>query len=48
MVLMQYGRVVAEGAPEDVLTEHAIAAHYGAVIDVVPVGDRVAVVPRRP
>jgi iron complex transport system ATP-binding protein len=48
MVLLHEGRVVAEGAPEDVLTEHAIATHYGAAIDVVSVGDRVAVVPRRP
>jgi len=47
MVLLDAGRVVADGSPADVLTEAAIARHYGASIDVVPVGDRLAVVPRR-
>jgi iron complex transport system ATP-binding protein len=47
MVLLQAGRVVADGVPADVLTEEAIAANYGASIDVVPVRGRVAVVPRR-
>jgi iron complex transport system ATP-binding protein len=47
MVLLDAGRVVADGSPADVLTEAAIAQHYGAAIDVVPVGDRLAVVPRR-
>ena len=47
MVLLDTGRVVADGAPVDVLSEEAIARHYGATIDVVPVGDRLAVVPRR-
>jgi len=47
MVLLDGGKVVAEGAPVDVLSEEAIARHYGATIDVVPVGDRLAVVPRR-
>ena len=47
MVLLDAGRVVADGAPVDVLTEAAIAQHYGAAIDIVPVGDRLAVVPRR-
>ena len=47
MVLLDAGRVVADGAPVDVLTEAAIAQHYGAAIDVVPVGDRLAIVPRR-
>ena len=32
----------------DVLTEATIAQHYGAAIDVVDVGGRIAVVPRRP
>ena len=41
------GSVVADGAPAAVLTEAAIATHYGATIDVVPVGGRIAVVPRR-
>jgi hypothetical protein len=30
-----------------VLTEEALAAHYGAAADVVPVNGRIAVVPRR-
>jgi iron complex transport system ATP-binding protein len=47
MVLLDRGRVVADGAPPDVLTEALIREHYSASIDVVPVGGRVAVIPRR-
>jgi iron complex transport system ATP-binding protein len=47
MVLLDRGRVALEGSPREVLTEGAIARHYGASIDVVPVDGRVAVVPRR-
>lgn len=47
MVLLDRGRVVADGAPSEVLTESALARHYGAAIDVVPVDGRIAVVPRR-
>jgi iron complex transport system ATP-binding protein len=47
MVLLDGGRVVADGAPIEVLTAPVIARHYGAAIDVVPVGDRIAIVPRR-
>jgi iron complex transport system ATP-binding protein len=47
MVLLDGGRVVADGTPHEVLTEDSIATHYGATIDVVPVGTRVAVIPRR-
>jgi iron complex transport system ATP-binding protein len=47
MVLLDGGRVVADGTPADVLTAPVIARHYGAAIDVVPVGDRIAIVPRR-
>jgi cobalamin transport system ATP-binding protein len=47
MVLLDHGRVVADGPPVDVLTEAAIARHYGASIDVVPVDGRIAIVPRR-
>jgi len=47
MVLLDGGRVAADGAPGDVLTEEAIARHYGASTDVVAVGARLAVVPRR-
>ena len=47
MLLLDAGRVVADGAPPEVLTEAVIGRHYGAAIDVVPVGDRIAIVPRR-
>ena len=47
MVLLDAGRVAIDGEPHDVLTEDAIARHYGASIDVVPVDGRVAVIPRR-
>ncbi len=47
MLLLDAGHVVADGSPTDVLTEDTIARHYGAAIDVVPVGDRIAIVPRR-
>jgi iron complex transport system ATP-binding protein len=47
MVLLDAGRVVADGPPADVLTEALIAEHYGAAIDVVELEGRVAVVPRR-
>jgi len=47
MVLLDRGRVAADGHPRDVLTEEAIARHYGASIDVIPVDGRVAVIPRR-
>ena len=47
MLLLDRGRVASEGTPAEVLTEGAIARHYGAAIDVVQVGDRIAVVPRR-
>ena len=47
MVLLDAGKVVADGSPADVLTEALIAEHYGAAIDVVELEGRVAVVPRR-
>ena len=47
MLLLDAGKIVADGVPTDVLTAAVIARHYGATIDVVPVGDRIAVVPRR-
>ncbi len=47
VVLLDRGRVVAEGTPGEVLTETTIARHYRAAIDVVSVDDRIAVVPRR-
>ena len=47
MLLLDAGRVAADGTPEDVLTEALMAGHYGASVDVVPVGGGLAVVPRR-
>jgi iron complex transport system ATP-binding protein len=48
MLLLDHGSVAADGLPRDVLTVDALALHYGASIDVVPVDGRIAVVPRRP
>ena len=47
MVLLDAGRIVADGPPDVVLTEEAVATHYGASVDVVAVGGRTAVIPRR-
>ena len=47
MVLLDRGRVEADGPPDEVLTEEAIARHYDAEIRVVRVDDRLAVVPAR-
>jgi iron complex transport system ATP-binding protein len=47
MVLLDEGRVVAEGTPHDVLTEQLIARHYAASIRIVDVQGRLAVVPAR-
>jgi iron complex transport system ATP-binding protein len=47
MVLLDRGRIVADGAPVDVLTTATLARHYNAAVDVVAHGRRVAVVPRR-
>lgn len=48
MLLLDAGRVAAEGAPPEVLTEPLIARHYDARIQVVSVDGRIAVVPSRP
>ncbi len=48
MLMIDRGRIVADGAPVDVLTEERIGSHYDASIRVVTVGDRIAVVPARP
>jgi iron complex transport system ATP-binding protein len=47
MVLLDEGRIVVDGAPEDVITEDLIARHYDASIQVIAVDGRIAVVPRR-
>jgi iron complex transport system ATP-binding protein len=47
MVLLDGGRVVADGAPRQVLTEPLIATHYDAAIHIVDVDGRIAVVPSR-
>jgi iron complex transport system ATP-binding protein len=47
MVLLDAGRVNADGPPHEVLTEALIAEHYGASIQVVMVDGRPAVVPTR-
>lgn len=48
LVMLAGGGVVAHGAPVAVLTESAIAAHYGATVRVLDDGDgRVVVIPSR-
>ena len=47
MVLLDEGRVVADGAPADVLTAAVLARHYDAAVDVLSIDGRVAVIPRR-
>ena len=47
MLMLDAGCIVADGPPADVLTEALIATHYAAAVDVVAIGDRIAIVPRR-
>jgi iron complex transport system ATP-binding protein len=47
MLLLERGRVVADGPPREVVTEEALALHYEASVDVIRVNGRIAVVPRR-
>jgi iron complex transport system ATP-binding protein len=47
MVLLDRGRVVADGAPPDVLTEALIGSHYDASIRIVDLEGRIAVIPAR-
>ncbi len=47
MLLLDGGRVAADGIPRDVLTEEAIARHYGASTRVVSVDGTLAIVPSR-
>jgi iron complex transport system ATP-binding protein len=48
VVLLDGGRVAADGAPDEVLTEAVIARHYDASVRVVNLDGRIAVVPTRP
>ena len=47
VLLLAEGRIVADGAPADVLTASALAEHYGASVRVVTLDDRIAVLPSR-
>jgi iron complex transport system ATP-binding protein len=47
MVMLDVGRIVADGPPREVLTEALIGRHYDAAIRVVDVAGRIAVVPSR-
>ena len=47
LLLLGQGRVIAEGTPEQVLTEAALAEHYGAAVRVVELDGEIVVVPAR-
>ena len=47
VLLLNAGRLVADGVPADVLTEEALARHYGARVRVVALDDGFAVLPAR-
>ena len=47
VLLLDHGRVVADGTPAEVLTEEALAEHYGARVRVVQLEDGLAVLPAR-
>jgi iron complex transport system ATP-binding protein len=47
VLLLAAGRIVADGSPAAVLTEAALAEHYGASVRVTTVDDRIAVLPTR-
>jgi iron complex transport system ATP-binding protein len=47
VLLLSAGCIVADGTPEEVLTEAALAEHYGATVRVVTVDERLAVLPTR-
>jgi iron complex transport system ATP-binding protein len=47
MVLLRRGRVVADGAPDIVLTQALLSEHYEASVDVLSHDGGLAVVPRR-
>ena len=47
MLLLDQGRVAADGTPRNVVTEDSIARHYGAAVRIVSLDGVVAVVPSR-
>jgi iron complex transport system ATP-binding protein len=47
LLLLDEGRLVAQGPPGEVLTEAAVAAHYGASVQVIHQNGDVFVLPRR-
>jgi iron complex transport system ATP-binding protein len=47
MLLLDAGRLVADGTPRDVLTGERLARHYDASVEIVAVDGRIAVVPSR-
>jgi iron complex transport system ATP-binding protein len=47
LVLLDAGRIVASGAPDDVLTEQHLADYYGASVRVIHDGGRAFVLPYR-
>ena len=47
MILLDHGRVIADGSPGDVLTEERLSRHYEASVRVLELDGRVAVLPRR-
>ena len=47
VLLLDAGRLVADGAPADVLTEEGLARHYGARVRVVALDEGIAVLPAR-
>ena len=48
LIMLVNGRVVAEGAPVDVLTESHLGQFYGASVTVLCTADGLAILPRRP
>jgi len=48
MILLDDGRIVADGPPAAVVTRALIAEHYAATIEVIELDGRIAVVPARP
>jgi iron complex transport system ATP-binding protein len=47
LLLLDQGRIVADGSPDDVLSEERIQTHYGARVRIVREHGSVAVLPRR-